>query len=121
MKERNVTEAQVRNKLLRGLAIRRLRVKKVEGWRGWPDEMVLYPGGVTDWIELKRPKGGKYEPLQLRVHAMLRGLGFNVYVIVNYEQVDNYLQCADEYLRSRSESPPSRTHALRQARRENAS
>lgn len=61
-------------KTMRGVCI------KIRFIRGWPDRVVLLPGGVLVFFELKRPVGGKYEPLQLRIHARLRTLGFRVYV-----------------------------------------
>jgi hypothetical protein len=79
-------------KLLRRFGIR-TRVKKIGGvgWRGWPDRMVLFTGGVVHWIELKRPVGSKFEPLQLRMHRELRGLDFNVYVMYTKAMVDAYI------------------------------
>ena len=74
-------------------------VKKMggPGWRGWPDRMVLFRSltaapGITHWVELKRPKGGKFEPLQLRNHAVLRRMGFVVRVINSKLQVDAYIE-----------------------------
>jgi len=40
------------------------------------------------YMELKRPKGGRFEPLQLRVHRRLRALGCEVHVCFTKEQVD---------------------------------
>lgn len=79
-------------RLLRPLGIR-TRVKKIGGvgWRGWPDRMVLFTGGITHWVELKRPVGGKYEPLQLRMHKELRALGFVVHVLHTKQMVDAYI------------------------------
>lgn len=45
---------------------------------GWPDRMVLLPRGFIMFVELKRPHGGKDEPLQPRVQRYLRSLGFIV-------------------------------------------
>lgn len=53
---------------------------KVRLIRGFPDRVVLLPGGRVLFAELKRPMGGKFEPLQLRWHAKLRALGFHVVV-----------------------------------------
>ena len=62
-------------------------IKKLKGFalklrfmRGWPDRLVILPGAVVFFVELKRPVGGKFEPLQERIHAKIRALGFKVYV-----------------------------------------
>lgn len=47
---------------------------------GLPDRMVLFPGGLMFFAELKRP-GAKPRPRQKYVHKTLRDLGFKVYVI----------------------------------------
>lgn len=59
--------------------------------RGLPDRAVYWPGGVHDVIETKRPKGGRWEPLQLRWHVKLRKLGHNVFVLLTKEAVDEYI------------------------------
>ena len=53
---------------------------KVRLIRGFPDRVVLLPGGRVLFAELKRPVGGVFEPLQLRWHVKLRALGFQVKV-----------------------------------------
>lgn len=71
-------------------------VKKIggPGWRGWPDRMALFDSdgehGCTHWLEVKRPKGGRFEPLQLRRHGELRDMGFVVRVVNTRELVDLY-------------------------------
>ena len=87
---------------------------KVKGLRGWPDRNIIWFNGVIDFIETKRPKGGQFEPLQLRIHAKLRQRGHNVFVFYNRAQVD-------EYIRSRRGSWRSSALPLRQARSENDS
>ena len=47
------------------------------GRRGMPDRLVLLPGGVVAFVELKRP-GGEATTLQVHVHGLLRALGFKV-------------------------------------------
>jgi hypothetical protein len=92
-------ERAVEGHLVRQLALvinrgyYRCKVKKIggPGWRGWPDRMVLYDGGCAHFIELKRPKGGKFEPLQLHTHDMLRKLGFAVFVLNTKAEVDKYV------------------------------
>jgi len=75
-----------RVKQARGLAI------KLRFLRGWPDRIFLLPGAFLLFVEFKRPVGGKFEPLQERIHAKLRVLGFTVLVWNTKEQVDNYFQ-----------------------------
>lgn len=70
---------------LRALCVKNQRL------RGWVDRTAYWFDGVTDLIETKRPKGGKFEPLQLRTHAKLRARGHNVFVINTREQVDTYI------------------------------
>ena len=46
------------------------------GWAGVPDRIVLLPGGIVIFVELKRPKGGKRPPMQIWWSRKLRDLGF---------------------------------------------
>jgi hypothetical protein len=52
----------------------------VQGRRGWPDRMILFPKGQLLFIEFKRP-GEKPAPIQKEVHAQLRRFGFDIAVI----------------------------------------
>ncbi len=61
---------------------------------GLPDRLVLLPGGVIFFAELKST-GKKPTPIQLIVHERLRRLGFRVYVIDSAEGVRTIL---DKYL-----------------------
>jgi hypothetical protein len=65
-------------------------VHKLSG-RGWPDRLILWPGGVPDFVETKRPRGGRYQPLQLLIHSELRAAGYNVFVLKTKEQVRRYV------------------------------
>lgn len=56
------------------------------GFAGMPDRLVLLPGGVFAFAELKAP-GMKPRPLQVARHEMLRQMGFKVYVIDGVEQI----------------------------------
>lgn len=59
-------------------------------YAGMPDRLVLLPGGVFAFAELKAP-GKKPRPLQVARHRMLRSLGFKVYVIDGTEQIEEVL------------------------------
>ena len=60
------------------------------GFAGMPDRLVLLPGGVFAFAELKAP-GMKPRALQVARHRMLRELGFKVYVIDGIEQIGGML------------------------------
>lgn len=55
---------------------------------GMPDRLVLMPGGVTVWAELKQPKGGRLSPLQKWRHEQLRKLGQRVEIVWTKEQAE---------------------------------
>ncbi len=57
---------------------------------GMPDRLVLLPGGVFAFAELKAP-GMKPRALQVARHRMLSELGFKVYVIDGIEQIGGML------------------------------
>jgi hypothetical protein len=60
------------------------------GFDGMPDRLVLLPGGVMAFAELKAP-GKKPRPLQLARHRLLRELGIKVYVIDDISQIGGML------------------------------
>lgn len=72
---------------------------KARGWgcykftspqrRNVPDRIVIYPGGVIVFVELKAP-GKKPTAGQLREHERLRALGCRVIVASSIETVDNF-------------------------------
>ena len=67
-------------------------VRKVKwiGRRGAPDRVVMLPGGLLYWVELKRP-GQKAEPHQAREHERMRGMGQRVLVIDSFEAIEALL------------------------------
>lgn len=56
--------------------------------RGFPDRVLMLPGGTLVWVETKRPEGGRLSPAQNVVHVLLRRLGQRVEVAWTKEQVD---------------------------------
>lgn len=88
MTEDNVEEyLRKQVKLLRGMCIK----LNPFGYAGIPDRLVLLPGGIVVFFELKRPVGGRFEPLQQRWHSKLRQLGFHVFVCNTKASVDTAL------------------------------
>lgn len=82
----NVVEDHLRTQVKRqlgGIAIKLYR-------RGWPDRLVILQGWIG-FIETKRPVGGQYEPLQLRIHARLRRMGHTVLVLLTKAEVDSFI------------------------------
>jgi len=63
--------------------------------RSVPDRLVLLPQGQAYFVELKAP-GKKPTEGQLREHARLRALGFDVSVIDTYEGVDDFIWRVEE-------------------------
>ena len=56
------------------------------GFDGIPDRIALLPGGKSGFVETKAP-GEKPRPLQASRHALLRRLGFRVYVLDDPAQI----------------------------------
>lgn len=57
------------------------------GWTGVPDRILLLPGGVVMFVELKRPKGGRYSAMQDKWRDWLVGLGFHYYRIKDLQEL----------------------------------
>ena len=57
------------------------------GNRGVPDRIALLPGGRVVFIEMKRPKGSRVDPLQAYWGRVLTGLGFKTYIISTPEEL----------------------------------
>lgn len=53
---------------------------------GMPDRLVLLPGGVCAFVEVKAPNK-KPRPLQKARYRLLQKLGFKVYVLDDAEQI----------------------------------
>jgi hypothetical protein len=63
------------------------------GRRGCPDREVVWPWGVIDKVETKRPKGGRYEPGQELAHREYAKRGVPVYLLNTTEKIDHYVNC----------------------------
>lgn len=60
------------------------------GLSGVPDRIVILPGGLTTYVELKAP-GKKPTKLQEQRHKTLRALGADVFVLDSIEGVDVFM------------------------------
>jgi hypothetical protein len=68
-----------------------LAVKFVSpGFDGMPDRIVLMPGGIIAFVEVKAP-GKRPRPLQMARHKLLRALGFLVFVLDDESQIGGIL------------------------------
>lgn len=77
------------------------RIRLMGGWAvkfwpysvaGFPDRLVLMPGGRMAFVELKNPEAKpKPKPHQVRVINKLIGLGFQVDVIDSEEKIEIFL------------------------------
>lgn len=72
---------------------------------GMPDRLVLFPGGVVYWCELKT-RDGRLSDIQQHQHGLLRALGVDVHVLYGREQIDGWLQWTvdDRNKRERAEA-----------------
>ena len=86
-------EKEIEKKLVEETRRRKgLAVKFVSpGFDGMPDRILLLPGGKIAFVEVKAP-GRKPRPLQLVRHAMLRRLGFQVFVLDDEAMIKKILE-----------------------------
>lgn len=58
---------------------------------GFPDRIVLLPGGRIAFAEIKKPKGYKFADLQKYWKEKLEGLGFTSVVLKDKDEVDAFM------------------------------
>lgn len=92
------SEAQLRERDIKAYFKRvvELRGAKVLPWKGQGvngvmDRVVLWPGGIADFIEFKRPKGGKLSALQEELIMWMGHNKHNVWIISNKVEVERYV------------------------------
>lgn len=87
MREKTVEQKLVRAvRLIGGIAPKFVS----PGFDGMPDRLILLPGGVMAFVEVKAP-GEKARPLQTARHRLLRRLGFKVYILDDPAQIGGML------------------------------
>lgn len=64
---------------------------KSPGQRGVSDRVVCMPNGETWFIELKRPKGGRLSPLQVKFRDKVISLQQQYALLINKEEIDSWI------------------------------
>lgn len=86
-------ESRIERALVRG-------IKRAGGWAiklvspgnaGVPDRLVLLPGGLVIFVELKQDTG-RLSPLQKEMHTRLRELGMLVRTLYGMDQVHQFVE-----------------------------
>lgn len=88
----NVVEGVIEKHFIRECAEYGCIQHKVLGVRTWPDRNLYWPVGVCDMVELKRPKGGRYEKGQKEKHAELTKMGFTCVTLKTKGEVNRWLR-----------------------------
>lgn len=60
------------------------------GQDGWPDRIVMLPGGTIVWVELKRPKG-TLKGLQIYRATQLAKVGQQVVCLYSVPEVNEFM------------------------------
>lgn len=85
-------EAAVENYLVAAvLALGGICIKFRGSEAGWPDRLVVLPGGLVGFIELKRP-GQTPRPLQLHRIKQLLARGVHATWADSFQAVDEFLK-----------------------------
>ena len=58
---------------------------------GAPDLLVILPGGIIWFVEVKKDESTKPDPHQIREHERMRRRGANVFVVGSFKQVDTLI------------------------------
>lgn len=59
--------------------------------KGVPDRLVMWPGGRTEFVELKA-EGGRLSPAQKLWHERALAIGHHVTVLTGIEEVEEWLE-----------------------------
>jgi len=94
MLEKAVEEKSKNEGRRRGVWVLKL---KWLGGKGWPDHTLLAHGGRIAFVEFKREKGHRFQPLQPWVRKKLISFGFRYALVkTNREVMDFYKEWLDE-------------------------
>ncbi|HBC7767061.1 TPA: VRR-NUC domain-containing protein [Escherichia coli] len=68
-----------------------VRKLSYENRRAAMDLLVVLPGGIIWFVEIKKDENTKPDPHQLREHERFRKRGANVFVVGSFKQVDTLI------------------------------
>lgn len=69
-----------------------VRKIRYEGRNGCPDLLVILPGGLVVFVEVKKDERTGPDPHQAREHKRMRQRGALVYIVGSKEQVDHLIE-----------------------------
>lgn len=93
--EKELSEKQIESKFrdrvenLGGLCIKMIPAIQ----SGLPDRLVILPGAIVEFVELKKVKDGKpteLRPVQRNVRTKLNAMGVKVWVVYDAETMDEF-------------------------------
>lgn len=77
--------------------------------RRFIDRIVILPYGVTAYVELKRPKGGRYSGHQKETLSRLEGWGHKVARLKTKQEVEEWVSWMSSHLSEKSKGQPFTT------------
>lgn len=86
----NPRESKIESHLFKGIKAMGGKALKLTKSPGFPDRLVLLPGKIAIFVELKRPTGVVAEH-QALAHDILRGMGHEVEVLWDFQMVNDFL------------------------------
>ena len=64
---------------------------QVIGRRGFRDRLIVLPGGRIRLVEVKRPRGGRLSPHQIRYREIYAKLGVVIELVRSIDDIDRLL------------------------------
>jgi hypothetical protein len=86
-----VRESVVERYLLKRVKERKGKCLKLQ-IRTWPDRLVIFDHALIYLVEVKKPRGSVFQPLQERTLRWLAARGFQVYVLYSTSAVDTFIE-----------------------------
>ena len=89
-----ILEKQIEKYLVKKIKAEKGLCLKFEspGYSGVPDRIIILKNKPVAFVELKRPKGGRYSVRQKLVERDFNKLGQKVYKVKNKEEVDKLVE-----------------------------